>query len=154
MPACYLDTSALAKRYLIEVGTTWMQQITNTATGNDLFTSGVTGPELISAVVRRARAGHLSPVAAAQALKDIRSEWEVLCFVSAISRSIVARAMDLGEQYGLRGFDALHVATAIDLHIFRGAQGFPPLIFISADQEQLRAALAEGMLVDDPNQHP
>lgn len=38
MPVYYLDTSALVKRYFAEIGTGWVQSITDPATGNLLFT--------------------------------------------------------------------------------------------------------------------
>jgi uncharacterized protein len=53
--ACCLDSSALVKRYIAEVGSTWIQQLTDFAAGNEPYTVTVTGPEMISAVVRRAR---------------------------------------------------------------------------------------------------
>ena len=50
MPAYYLDTSALVKRYFAEIGTGWVRSITDPAAGNLLFTGRLTGPEAIAAI--------------------------------------------------------------------------------------------------------
>ena len=62
--------------------------------------------------------------------------------------------MDLAEAHGLRGYDAVHVAAAARLERQQQARGLAPIVFVSADHDQLRAAAAEGLTVDDPNQHP
>lgn len=37
MAACYLDTSALVKRYVQESGTAWILALTDPLSGNDLY---------------------------------------------------------------------------------------------------------------------
>ena len=62
--------------------------------------------------------------------------------------------MTLAERHGLRGYDAVYLAAALAIERQRQAAGLPALIFLSADQEQLAAAHAEGLPTDDPHQHP
>src|SRR5437762_13254035 len=59
MPAYYFDTSALAKRYVVEVGSAWVQAIVTEQSGQTIYTSVLTQPELVSALRRRVREGLL-----------------------------------------------------------------------------------------------
>jgi hypothetical protein len=46
------------------------------------------------------------------------------------------------------------LAAATLLHHRRQQIGLPPLIFVSADEELLAAAQAEGLVTENPNQKP
>jgi hypothetical protein len=61
--------------------------------------------------------------------------------------------MDIAESHGLRGYDAVHVATALEIRDQQTTQGQVQLTFVSADKEQLAAAATEGLQVENPNQH-
>jgi hypothetical protein len=61
--------------------------------------------------------------------------------------------MLLVEQHGLRGYDSVHLAVALDLQADRQARQLPPLTFVSADIEQLRVAAALGLQTENPDQH-
>jgi hypothetical protein len=50
MPAYYFDTSALAKRYVVEVGSVWVQAIVTEQSGQMIYTSVLTQSELVSAL--------------------------------------------------------------------------------------------------------
>jgi len=58
--AYFLDSSALLKRYLSEVGTAWVQALTAKASGNVLLISRITSVEILSAIARRQREGSLT----------------------------------------------------------------------------------------------
>jgi uncharacterized protein len=62
----FLDTSALVKRYLVEIGTPWIQTITNPATQNTLLISRLTCVEISSAIARRKREATLTSEQAIQ----------------------------------------------------------------------------------------
>ena len=64
-----------------------------------------------------------------------------------------AQAMELAERHGLRGYDAVHLASALALQQMREAMELPALTFVSADAQQREAAAAEGFLVEDPSVH-
>jgi len=53
MSIFFLDTSALAKRYMPEKGTKWIRQLAATNSGNDIFIAQVTPVELYSAISRQ-----------------------------------------------------------------------------------------------------
>lgn len=62
--------------------------------------------------------------------------------------------MRFAEVHRLRGYDAVQLGAAVELHVLREAAGLPPLVFVSADQPLNAAAASEGLVVDDPNRHP
>jgi len=57
----YLDTSAVVKRYVAEVGTTWVSALCQPTAGNTLNVTRITGAELIAALFRRVQVGSLTP---------------------------------------------------------------------------------------------
>ena len=60
--AYFLDSSALVKRYVAEVGTAWIQAMTVPAARNALLIARITWVEVLSALIRRQREGGLSPI--------------------------------------------------------------------------------------------
>ena len=62
-------------------------------------------------------------------------------------------AMTLIEKYGLRGYDAMHLAAVLDMHARRQIRRLLPLTFVSADVGESQAAQAEGLLIEDPNRY-
>lgn len=70
MAILFLDSSGLVKRYIAETGSTWVQSVTNSTSGNECYIAQITGAEVVSAVTRRLRRGDLTPAAAARARRD------------------------------------------------------------------------------------
>lgn len=62
--------------------------------------------------------------------------------------------MRLAQKHGLRGYDAVQLATVLFLRDQCRAEGLPAPIVITADTELATAATAEGLAVEDPNAHP
>ncbi len=153
MALYYLDTSALVKRYVREVGTAWVTALTDPRSGNTIATERLTGPEAIAALYRKARAGEVTVSDALAAAGRFRVHWQGHYAVMEVTEAIAGLAMDLAERHGLRGYDAVHLAIALTLYREVVTLNLPPLTFISADRSQLRAAQVEGVLVDDPNSH-
>ncbi len=153
MAAYYLDASAIVKRYASEVGTAWISALTARGARNVLYTVQVTGPEVVAALARKVRTGDLLVAASARAQRNFRLDWHDQYEIVAMTDDLVLLAMDLASNHGLRGYDAVHSASALQVHTDRQASRLAPLTFISADLEQLQAATAEGLVVDDPNSH-
>jgi hypothetical protein len=49
----FLDTSAVVKRYVLEIGTAWIQALTDPAAGNVHCIARITPPETVAAITRR-----------------------------------------------------------------------------------------------------
>ncbi len=154
MAVYYLDTSALVKRYAQETGTGWIMNLTDPAAGHDLYTVRLTGPEMVAALFRKARTGQISQSDAALFSSNFRVDWQGQYQVIEVSVTVADRAMTMAEHYTLRGYDAVHLAAALILQDIRQTTGLPPLTFISADEEQLQAARAGGLPIENPNNYP
>lgn len=154
MGAYYADTSALVKRYVHEQGTAWVTGLTDPANGHELYTARLTGPEMIAALFRRSRVGSITAVDAARAAYNFRLDWRHQYLVLEVTMSVADRAMGLAEKDGLRGYDAVHLAVALEVESQRLTLGLASVTFVSADDAQRRAARTNGLLVENPNVYP
>jgi hypothetical protein len=154
MAVFYLESSALVKRYLGETGSVWVMNLFDPAAGHVIVIGVVTAVEILAAIARRARGGTIPAADAAAACAQFRSDLLTDYQTVRLSTGVLSRAMDLAETDGLRGYDAVQLATALAIHDARVARSLSTLTFVSADTELNAAALAHGLLVDDPNAHP
>jgi len=154
MVAYYLESSALVKRYVVETGTAWVRSLSASASGNTLFIAQIAGAEVVAAITLRARRGTSTSSDAAAAITNFRRDFALGYYAMPISLAVIGRAMDLTEKHGLRGYDAVQLATALQVQAQRQVNGLPSLIFISADANLNAAAAAESLIVDNPNAHP
>lgn len=152
MASFFFDSSAIVKRYVIEQGTTWVQQLTDPSAGHRIDAVQVTGAEVVSALVRRIPP--LAPPDLARVLADFKSDWLHQYQRLLVNDTIVSQAMQLTERYRLRGYDSIQLAAGQELLTAHLAAGVPAPTFVSADAQLHAAALAEGLRVDDPNSHP
>lgn len=154
MSAYYFDSSALVKCYAREISTNWVRGLIDIQPANEIFTALVTGAEVVAAVKRRERMNMITATDATAALATFRSQFRIRFKAFRTSDIVVDRAMELAEKYKLRGYDAIQLASALLIEERMTAQGVGPLTLISADVDLNQAAQAEGLLTDDPNQHP
>lgn len=154
MAAYFTDSSALVKRYVMEVGSSWLKALLDPMTGNVVVVARITAVELIAAFTRRERGGSLSPADAARARTDLRVDLTHEFQVTEVTETLVIQAMLLAETYGLRGYDAVQLAAALDVNALLLASGSPKISLVSADAELNAAAMSEGLMVEDPNRHP
>lgn len=73
--------------------------------------------------------------------------------IIALNATIAHRAADLLIRHPLRAYDAIQLASALDRAMQSATNQKISPVFISADQRLLEAAAAEGLTVEDPNQH-
>lgn len=134
----YLDTSALVKRYIVEAGTPEVQAWI--AAARLVNVSVIARAEMGAAVSKAARMGWLSAEQGQFALEWFRSEWESYGRLP-VSEAAVQLADTLACRYGLRGFDAVHLACALLYHQGLGE----PLSFACYDRDLWQAAREEGL---------
>ena len=154
MAVYFCDSSAIVKRYVREVGTDWVLGIADPVAGHRIYVAGVTAVEVVAALVRRRRAGHLSATDAAAAIGRFRHDLANQYRVVGITIPLIERAMNVAERHALRGYDALQLAAALEVRAHQLALGMAPLTIVSADGELNAAAGAEGLDIEDPNTHP
>jgi len=134
----YLDTSALVKRFVEEEGSALVKELVERE--GPAATSKIAYAEVYSAFYRRSRAGDLSKARCILAARQFETDWQAYLRID-LSEEILLLARDLIQRHPLRGFDALHVASAINLNSALGES----VAFATADEQQLRAAAAEGL---------
>lgn len=128
-----LDSSAFAKRYVQEVGSSKLDRILEGA--SELAFCVILVPEIISGLNRRLRERMLT-VADYRAVKkqlmdDVRD-----ATVLQITPSVISRAVKLLESNVLRSLDALHVACALE---------WQADLFVTSDRRQFTAATNTGL---------
>lgn len=106
----YLDTSALVKRYIFERGTAEVALAMREAAVSG--TSMIARAEMAAAFAKAVRTNILSRDVAAAALGAFHGEWPRLVRVQ-ITELLVAQADNLAWEFGLRGYDAVHLASAL-----------------------------------------
>ena len=107
----YLDTSALVKLYAREVGSAEVKRAVVRA---DLVaTSLVAYIEARSAFARKHRLADIDDAALKRHKHEFERDWNRLDRLP-VDATTIRRAGDLAEQYRLRAYDALHLAT-VDL---------------------------------------
>ena len=150
----YLDSSALVERYVSEAGTLWVDRLCDAASGHTLYTVRVSAAEIIAALFRRVRIGSLSLSDAQAQATQFKADLVFDYHIIEVTGPVVDAAMALAEHHGLRRYDAIQLAGALELQKVLSASGLPPLTFVCADTDLNTAAAAEGLPVEDPNSHP
>jgi predicted nucleic acid-binding protein len=154
MPSYYFDPSALAKRYVVEVGSSWVQAVVAQQSGQMIYTSVLTQPEIVSAMQRRVREGSLETHQAQRLAQQVLEHMTQSYVLAAITPSVITRACTLLQRHPLRAYDALHLVCALAVGEAIEQHQLSRPVFVAADDPLLAAAAAEGFPVDNPLQHP
>ena len=133
----YCDTSSLVKLYIEEAGSAQVRASFNVA--DMVATCRVALPEMFSALTRRLNSGDVERVAYESLVNAIRSDWPHIIALDFSETD----AADLVERFGLRGFDAVHLSSALRL---AGRSGVA-LVLSSFDVKLNSAAESEGLNV-------
>lgn len=136
----YLDTSAWVKLYVREPGSTELRAAI--AEAEALAASVVAYPEARAAFARLRAQGLSTPAKHQQRLAQLNRDWENLLRIELVP-AVVRSAGDLAEVYGLRGFDSIHLASAMWLR----EQASTPLYFAVFDQRLRTAAEQAGLAI-------
>lgn len=133
----FLDSSALAKRYVRESGSDRVEEILSSA--SSLGVSVLCLSEIVSALCRRRRERRLSQQ---QYLKAKQALFEDIAdsTIVHVTDQVVARAVELLERWPLRSSDSLHVASAAE---------WSTELFVSANEKQCAAARGYGLEVEE-----
>jgi uncharacterized protein len=109
--------------------------------------------EVVSALARRFRRGNLGEpeleAALATAQSHIPNRFELI----EITEETIVAAVGLAKKHGLRAYDALQLAAALNAKRVVFQIESIELTLVSADSELNAAAGAEGLNVEDPNTH-
>jgi hypothetical protein len=151
MTIYFVDSSALAKRYLNEIGSQWVKNWFLQSPSIAVVISELTILELSMTFACRQFEGSITLTEFQQLEKlltsQVRNDYEVVRLQSRIIND--ARSL-VGKHHPFRTLDAIQLGSAITAQ-----KAIPkPITFISADQKLLAKAASEGFTIDDPNSHP
>jgi predicted nucleic acid-binding protein len=136
----YLDASALVKNYLQESYTADVRAL---FTGRSVVSTGLLSKaEVAAAFAKAARVGYITPVEARAAWDAFCQHWPALIRLRP-TEPLITHAGELALQYGLRGYDAIHLATALHWQTLLGA----PITLATFDRQLWDAAKAVGLAV-------
>jgi predicted nucleic acid-binding protein len=147
----YLDASALVKRYAHERGTEWIQTLTDPVRGNVILASRLALAEVAAALAAKHRApGGLSRGARDRAMNLFLGHCRVEYGLIEVDETTSDLAVRLTQDHRLRGYDAMHLATAVlvDRALLRA--GVASLKLVASDEDLLTAARAEGLATVNP----
>lgn len=124
----FIDSSALAKRYVREAGTekvlSWCRE------AEEIVLSALCAPELISGFNRLKRERKLSASQYRGLKRDLAADVQHATIVD-LAPSVISRTIACLERKPLRTLDAIHLASALESLCD---------VFITADHQQYKAA--------------
>ena len=128
----FIDTSALVKRYVNENGSRTVMALMD-ADGSWSAAAIALAETEITLCQRTNGASAADPL-----IDSLRREWSRFAVVP-IDEACLARAKEIGCQFGVRMIDSIHLAAADRLP--------RPLTFVTFDRRQAAAAAGMGLVV-------
>lgn len=128
----YFDSSALVKLLLGESGCDLVEELWNRAVLRVI--SRLAYPEVRAGLAAAARAGRIDAGQTDHALNDL-DEIHRLAYAIGIDPALSVEAGDLAEEYALRGYDAVHLACALNID--------SPRVVVATWDQDLSAAAGE-----------
>jgi predicted nucleic acid-binding protein len=136
----YLDTSSLVKVYLEEEGSAQVRSTAEDAL--KLATSRVAYSEFRAMLARSRRSGRIGDADFASIRSRFEIDWGEMLILD-VTDHLVRLAGDLADQQNLRGFDAIHLASALETREVSSSE----VKFSTADRHLRDAAASEGFVV-------
>ena len=152
MSLLYLDASALVKRYVHEPGSTWVRTLIDDP-ANVILISAISLVEVSAAIAICVRTGKLRPRQGRMAYEEFSDEVDRGVYqLWQVTQPLIEQAADLTQHHPLKGYDAVQVASGLQLAQHLATQKVT-MTFVSGDKQALDAATAEGLPVENPLDH-
>lgn len=145
--SCYfLESTAFAKLFVQEPGTSALIRLMETIEDNRKLIAASAPLEVYAAIRKRERAGDISTADAVAAFEILRIE-AARMVQEPLNPAVLEAARQLLDRTRLRWTDALQLGAAlVAREMFRGTE----IIFVSASPQLLEAARTEGFQALDP----
>lgn len=134
----YLDTSSLVKLYVEEKDSVKITALVRSS--KVAATSLIAYAEARAAFARRYREKAFSRREYEHLLSFFEKDWDNYLIVR-VGKDLVRLAGDLAEKHGLRGFDAIHLSSALTLR--QELSG--PFVFSCSDRKLQKASRVEDL---------
>jgi predicted nucleic acid-binding protein len=135
MPGLFFDTSALAKHYHAEIGSSEVDRLWSDPT-SIVFVSRLSIPEMISAFAGKVRAGQITAADFDRLTRRFAADARKKSFTTIRQHGMIRQ---------IRTLDAIQLGVALDLKV-RGAVTH----FVCSDRNLLAVGATEGFAVIDP----
>ncbi len=151
----YLDASALVKRYVDEIGSAWVRELSEPRSGDTVLLAEITLAEVAAALAAKQRWPRgITLEQRDRALSLFLEDCLTRFLLLPVDRPVLDRAVELTQKHRLRGYDAVQLASALVAGEVMRVSGLSLPVFIASDSNLLMAAMAERVPVDNPLDHP
>ena len=140
----YFDSSALVKRYLREAGSETVRSLL--LAERAIATSKLTYPEILSAFMRKYRAGEIAQNSLRAVIDKLERDWSYF-FVIEYHDELLPTVKTLIKTYPLKGADTIHLSSALWLEHAVGRN----VTFVASDLTLLKAAEGENLQTINPH---
>ena len=141
MATYYIDTSALVKYYVPEVGTEFVKYLIDDSVGSDTFhTSFLTVLEFASALWRHQR---ITSSAAISALNSFGEDAKRFFRFWPVQHELITEALSEVQRFRLRSNDMIHLISA--QNIARVDGNIAETIIVTSDRELIAASNSAGL---------
>lgn len=129
----YLDSSVFIKKYFEEIGTDAILKIWKTY--SNFAISQVGYSEILGTINKKQKIEKFTDSSKKSLLKQFKSDWDQMLKIN-VDHSMIPELDKIHSNHLLRGFDAVHLASA--LLLFRELK--EEFLFLSADDQLCNAA--------------
>ena len=109
----YCDTSALVKLFVLEASSDAVRKTCKAA--SHVVVSHITWVEMCAAFALKQRTGQIDAETTARALTELRDEWNRYQKLG-LDQDLITQAGSFAQQFGLRAYDSVQLASARALH--------------------------------------
>jgi len=138
----YFDTSAIVKLYVAESSSQAVAALLESA--DQLFCHEIGWVETRAALAAAWRQGRIAADAYPILVSDFRGDWRANYCPVVSDPALLERAGELAEGFALRGYDAMHLASAERIRT-----SVPSTLLVSFDHHLNRAATLLGFALPD-----
>jgi hypothetical protein len=143
----------LAKRYITETGSQWVQALTAPQAKNKIILARITWVEMLSAFSRLKRESAIDDNTFNIALQSFEFDWDTQYQIVEFDKALAEQAGELVKKYPLRAYDSVQMASAIKIHQIHAKVASGLFTFVSSDDRLLSVAKDEGMQLENPLAH-
>jgi predicted nucleic acid-binding protein len=139
----YFDSSALVKKYVHEVGSDRVRELSNQTPL--LATSKLAWPEILSGLGRKRRENGLTEKDYNKAVETFAADWESFLIVE-FQDELLPLMRQLAQKHALKGADLVHLSSVLWLQ--KAAQ--ERMTLVASDKQLLKTAKVEKLDVLNP----
>lgn len=140
----FLDTSALAKRYVEEPGSKELEDLF-ASIATEIFVSTLAFVEFASAMGRKLRNKEIEEAKAGEVIRELEKDWFEVFANIPLEDTLAEKAAAIALEYFLRSADSVHLASAQET----GAE-----LFVASDNKLIRVAQKMGINSYNPESGP